>query len=363
MQASFDEENNPWKDDYMDEASAHLMPDLMKKFEAVQLGKEDMPPATYEDTDQSLVYGDEAAELRCRTIYEVNFQYDLLSRSDAYVNRPKLSEWLKIIYAGDYKQFIKYLEVKTDEEVSKLVKMRETTMNVGALDHVIRGAHRAKSESMDDLFDMKGSPGAKAPKIYQKGEDHLKIMKKLLSIGAEINAHDVSGFTALHTCMVYDDKILVDFARALLKAGADVNALNRFGETPMMTALYHGRFRMNELLEAYGADKTLADTLGQSPQSFLETSLKSHMPGHMQKEMVKAEKEGKEIEFRIRMGHGDEGFKVCKVCFKKGVKKCSGCYLVYYCSRECQLKEWEEHKPSCQVIDFSVELESYEDVF
>ena len=39
----------------------------------------------------------------------------------------------------------------------------------------------------------------------------------------------------------------------------------------------------------------------------------------------------------------------CFTCYSKNEKnkKCSGCNLVYYCSKECQIQEWLEHKKIC----------------
>ena len=39
---------------------------------------------------------------------------------------------------------------------------------------------------------------------------------------------------------------------------------------------------------------------------------------------------------------------VCASCSsEKGLKKCTGCNLVYYCSRKCQVKDWIKHATSC----------------
>jgi hypothetical protein len=40
----------------------------------------------------------------------------------------------------------------------------------------------------------------------------------------------------------------------------------------------------------------------------------------------------------------------CNVCRNYGLTlfKCGGCRSVYYCSRECQHKDWKEHKKSCK---------------
>ena len=34
---------------------------------------------------------------------------------------------------------------------------------------------------------------------------------------------------------------------------------------------------------------------------------------------------------------------------KKERKKCTGCYHIWYCNRECQLQHWEQHKDDCKV--------------
>jgi len=38
---------------------------------------------------------------------------------------------------------------------------------------------------------------------------------------------------------------------------------------------------------------------------------------------------------------------VCR-CGKDGSKKCSKCFTVFYCSRECQLTDWKNHKNNCK---------------
>lgn len=40
--------------------------------------------------------------------------------------------------------------------------------------------------------------------------------------------------------------------------------------------------------------------------------------------------------------------RVCAVCCTVTEKKCSRCERTFYCSRQCQVKHWLSHKPSCQ---------------
>ncbi len=56
------------------------------------------------------------------------------------------------------------------------------------------------------------------------------------------------------------------------------------------------------------------------------------------------------------VGTGD--LKMCQHCkkmdsskeFQASIMKCSRCRTAYYCSKECQAKDWKSHKPSCLPI-------------
>ena len=45
--------------------------------------------------------------------------------------------------------------------------------------------------------------------------------------------------------------------------------------------------------------------------------------------------------------------KLCKACRKgflgEKLSRCSGCGLVYYCSKACQRGDWHSHKAQCGV--------------
>ncbi|KAL6255736.1 hypothetical protein P5V15_012980 [Pogonomyrmex californicus] len=42
--------------------------------------------------------------------------------------------------------------------------------------------------------------------------------------------------------------------------------------------------------------------------------------------------------------------KKCSLCQELSKKRCSRCKEVWYCSRECQVKDWENHKKTCNMI-------------
>ncbi|KAK0184432.1 hypothetical protein F5146DRAFT_1074602 [Armillaria mellea] len=38
-----------------------------------------------------------------------------------------------------------------------------------------------------------------------------------------------------------------------------------------------------------------------------------------------------------------------RCCPRDGKLSCSGCFLVRYCSKECQLEHWSWHKKDCKI--------------
>ena len=42
---------------------------------------------------------------------------------------------------------------------------------------------------------------------------------------------------------------------------------------------------------------------------------------------------------------------ICHICYKKTLKRCKQCQTLYYCSKQCQLKDWNNgHKDECEKI-------------
>lgn len=66
------------------------------------------------------------------------------------------------------------------------------------------------------------------PKTYA-----VRIISLLLEAGADVNAFDHNGQTALHLATIYNFPLVI---YALLDAGADMNAVDRAGSTPLSLA-------------------------------------------------------------------------------------------------------------------------------
>jgi len=279
-------------------------------------------PLSYEDSDQSPVKGDKAQYLRSQWGGKMDYRPEC---EEIWY----LSDWLHSIYMGDMEMFLEELEGKSEDEVQKLMKMRETMMNVGVLFHVIEGAT-----------------------VFSEG-DHMEIFNKLLSLGAEVNVHDVAGFTPLHMCFFICNDVTIKMAEILLNKGADVNAKNRFGSTALMCLIMQNSKNISEsnlenvsFLLDHGANPDIKNNDGATFRMFARECFPiMNLLGAA--DVKKSSIERKKI-------HAEAGgnFKQCKVCksYNKDTKRCTGCYLEWYCSPNCQRVDWVSHKEDCKKI-------------
>ena len=76
-------------------------------------------------------------------------------------------------------------------------------------------------------------------------------MRALLKQGANVNAADGDGTTALHWASYRDD---LESADLLIRAGANVNAANDLGATPLWAASLNGSAAMVRRLLQAGAE-------------------------------------------------------------------------------------------------------------
>ena len=90
----------------------------------------------------------------------------------------------------------------------------------------------------------------------------LEKMQQALDAGADVNAVEWDGTTPLMRC------ILNDFEKGvvlLLSKGADPNRANRYGTTPLMLACQKDTNDLAHVLSQAGADINLADPDGWTP--------------------------------------------------------------------------------------------------
>lgn len=102
----------------------------------------------------------------------------------------------------------------------------------------------------------------RSPVIDAAKRSDPAALRTLVAQGADVNAADTDGATALQWASHRDD---LDSADVLIRAGAAVNAANDLGATPLWIASVNGSSAMvRRLLEA-GADPNLRLLLGETP--------------------------------------------------------------------------------------------------
>jgi ankyrin repeat protein len=87
-------------------------------------------------------------------------------------------------------------------------------------------------------------------------------IRTLVKEGADVNAAQVDGMTALHWAAYHDDR---EIAELLVKTGANVQAASRYGVTPLSLACTNGNGAVVDLLLKAGADPNAPLPGGETP--------------------------------------------------------------------------------------------------
>jgi ankyrin repeat protein len=108
------------------------------------------------------------------------------------------------------------------------------------------------------------TPGAPSP------NNNLKVAEILLKHGADVNAQDNQGWTALHfAAQNYSEEAI----KMLLANNCEVDVKDMHGNTPLFRAVFNskGRGEVIQLLICHGADKNLKNNHGMSPSDLAST--------------------------------------------------------------------------------------------
>jgi len=311
-----------------------------RKISAILSGK--MPAhVSYDDGDQSPLKGMEYQSLKCQWASGMDYApYNPIFHH--------LSDWMKVLFSGDYQGFLRIINGKTDEETAKMISKRETLYNVSAIFHVIIGA---RTIGIDDPGFYSGQQMARD--FMNIKMEHMKIFVKLLTLGCDLNCRDLAGFTPLHHCLTrFGNSVTLKMAEKLVKAGVNVDAKNRGGSTALHEAAMSRKYDFVKFLLDNGADPYLKCNDGHSTVSLLSHDPKmKELIGKSYRKNIREEKKNSTKEHRN-----------CGGCGKNAEenKKCTGCFHVFYCSRNCQVSNWAQHKINCKEIQSEYKVIHYQ---
>jgi ankyrin repeat protein/beta-lactamase regulating signal transducer with metallopeptidase domain len=125
--------------------------------------------------------------------------------------------------------------------------------------------YEATYQGSRDLVELLTAKGVAAPESTIHLAAHagdLARVKTLIEKGADVNARDKRGNTPLFSAVLAKTD---EVARFLIANGADVNAQDDLGMTPLLSAAGGGSKKVIELLIAKGADVNARNKFGATP--------------------------------------------------------------------------------------------------
>lgn len=103
--------------------------------------------------------------------------------------------------------------------------------------------------------------------LAEAQQGRLDSMRVSLSRGANINAKDRIGETALHSVACYNRTECIEF---LIKNGSDINARTISGRTPLHIAAVNECFAATKMIIDSGADVYAEDECGDTPLELIK---------------------------------------------------------------------------------------------
>jgi ankyrin repeat protein len=191
---------------------------------------------------------------------------EILTRADA-----SLAAGRPLAARADYRRVLT-LDPANKAARAGLVRVRRALLDRPVSQEVktavFRAAHAGDRAALDKILDE--YPGASRV-VNKNGETPLHVCaqlghavaaRRLIQVGARVNARDKWGYTPLHKAAFSG---LVSVTAQLLARGARVSAKDQWGNTPLHVAAVQGQIGVASLLLRAGARPSARDKKGDSP--------------------------------------------------------------------------------------------------
>jgi len=288
----------------------------------IECGRRPIPEVTYQDPEDlsPLNPGYESYLIR----YKYGTGFDAPGSLLRPNGMPYFSQWYMSLYYGNYTEIVRMITSIPTEDRNKLLKKREGMSKLCAIFLPVIGARSLHREGV--------------PKQPYFEYRHIEVLELLIKLGANVRVPDLVGCTALHHCFVACNDVTYKLALKLLEAGADPNAPDRFLETPIFNAARHQDMKAVQILMDHKANPYLKDFNGKTVFALFD------MNTHPEMIMLLRKNDAYLAEKKRKVAKQENDFKKCRKCKKDASKRCTGCFLVWYCSSDCQRSDWRDHK-------------------
>lgn len=204
----------------------------------------DIDPSALRETLEGIQQSDPDPELR--------------SEAAKYLNSIFASSMPDLLSAAascDLKGALRAMEQGTDPNIREAIEGQTPLLLViRNARNIVRTAHNGEHNSVRALQDLSCS---------------TEMVQILINAGADVNARDNDGITALHWAAGYN---LVEITRMLLKSGANVGASDGSGYTPLHNAASGPTTEIIQMLIEAGADVNAVSIHSERPLLLAEKS-------------------------------------------------------------------------------------------
>jgi hypothetical protein len=157
---------------------------------------------------------------------------------------------------------------------------------------------------------------------------HLDILQDLLKHGADPNAYDINGYTPLHHAILMGNECMV---ASLLKYGANPNSVSFNGDRPLAVIRNPRTDKHMRIIDMLIQHKSILTN------KYEVNDIREKVELYGSKELA--------VKVREAMPKDQNE---CEKCVKTAVKTCPACGLAVYCSTTCQKLDWVFHKVTCK---------------